>query len=54
MSILIGLLIALVLLIVVILAFAMVRCGGYDGLSFTFLGLLGGMALMIFVGILVV
>lgn len=45
--------IALIFLVVVLLGLAMVNGGGYDGVSFTFLGILGGFALAICVGALI-
>jgi len=46
--------IALVLFVVVLLGLAMINGGGYDGISFTFLGVLGGFALAICLGALIV
>jgi len=42
--------IAVIFLAVALFGFAMIRSGGYDVLSFMFLGLLGGFALAIFLG----
>ncbi|MBK6324325.1 MAG: hypothetical protein IPF56_00050 [Chloroflexi bacterium] len=48
------LVIAIVLFVVVLLGLAMVRGGGYDVISFIFLGLLCGFALAIFLGAAIV
>ena len=45
--------ISIIALLTFFFGFAMVRCGGYDPLSYLFLGILGGMATFLCIGIVI-